>query len=119
MIILCVLFRKYSFVPKRPLVCLFVYYLQNRRFFKYICQSILLFCLFFFVCQSPTGHNFKPIFTKLHHMVEYVIRKKTIVFEVKRSKAQHRSKVNNLGEISKILKLHPIHLKFLFFFAPC
>ena len=24
MIILCVLFRKYSFVPKRPLVCLFV-----------------------------------------------------------------------------------------------
>ena len=34
------------------------------------------------VCLSPTGHNFKLIFTKLHHMVELVIRKKAIVFEV-------------------------------------
>ena len=56
----------------------------NLRFCKYIGQSILLFCLS--VCQSPTGHNFKPIFTKLHHMVEFVIRKKPIVFEVKRTK---------------------------------
>ena len=45
-------------------------------------------------------------------MVEFVIRKKPIVFEVKRSKDQHRLKVNNLGEISKILNFHPIDLKF-------
>ena len=37
------------------------------------------------VCLSPSGHNFQPIFTKLHHMVEFVIRKKPIVFEVKSS----------------------------------
>ena len=45
-------------------------------------------------------------------MVEFVIRKKPIVFEVKRSKGQHRPKVNSLGEISKILNFHPIDLKF-------
>ena len=86
MIILCVLFRKYSFVPKRPLVL--------------------------FVCLSPAGYNFKPISTKLHHMVEFVISKKPIAFEVKTSKRQHRPKVNNWGEISKILNFHPIDLKF-------
>ena len=44
---------------------------------------VLSVCLF--VCLSPTGHNFKQIFTKLHHMLEFVKRKKPIVFEVKRS----------------------------------
>ena len=47
-----------------------------RRFCYSVCLS---------VCLSPTGHNFKLIFTKLHHMVEFVIRKKPIVFDVKRS----------------------------------
>ena len=56
MIILCVLFRKYSFVPKRPLVLS-------------VCLSVCLF-----VCHSPTGHNLKPIFKKLHHLVEFVTR---------------------------------------------
>ena len=51
-------------------------YLQNRRFFKYIDQSILLFRLF--VCQSTTDHNFKPIFMKLDHMVEFVISEKLV-----------------------------------------
>ena len=74
-------------------------YLQNWRFFKYIGQSILLFCLF--VCQSPTGHNFKLIFTKLHHLVGIVMRKKTVVVEVKRSKDQHRPKVNKFVEFLK------------------
>ena len=37
------------------------------------------------VCLLPAGHNFRPIFTKLHHTVEFVIRKKLILFEVKRS----------------------------------
>ena len=87
MIILCVLFRKYSFVPKRPLVCLSV-------------------------CLSPTGRIFKLIFMKLHHMVEFVRRKKPIVFEVKRSQGQHSPKVNNFGVIYKILNFHPIDLKF-------
>ena len=45
-------------------------------------------------------------------MVEFVIRKKSVVFEIKRSKGQHRPKVNNLGGISKILNFHPIDLKF-------
>ena len=62
-----------------------------------VCLSVLL---------SPTGHNFKPIFTNLHHMVEFVIRKKPVVIEVK------RSTVNNLGDISKILNFHPIDLTF-------
>ena len=35
--------------------------------------------------MSPTRHNFISICTKLHHMVEFVIKKKPIVFEVKRS----------------------------------
>ena len=45
-------------------------------------------------------------------MVEFVIRKKSTVFEVKMSKGQHRPNVNNFGEISKILNFHPIDLKF-------
>ena len=49
---------------------------------------------------------------ELHHIIEFVIRKKSIVFEVKRSKGQHKQKVNNLGGISKILNFHPIDLKF-------
>jgi len=71
------------------LLSLSVCYLQIRRFFKYIGQSILLFCLFFclsaclFVCSSPPCHNFNPIDTKLHHIVEFLKRKKTFVFEVK------------------------------------
>ena len=91
-------------------VCLFVT-CKIEDFLKNIGQSILLFCLFVcvFVCQSPTGYNFKPIFTKLHHMVEFEISKKPIVL---RSKVQHRPKVNNFGAISKILNFHPIDLKF-------
>ena len=73
---------------------------------------ILSVCLFVCLSFSPTGHNFKQIFTKLHHMVEFVIRKNLIVFEVKRAKGQHRPKVNNFGEFSKILDFHPIDLKF-------
>ena len=91
-------------------------YLQNRTFFKYIGKLILLFCLS--VCLSVYRRqvDFKPIFTKLHHMVMFVIRKK--VFEEEegflclRSKGQHRPKVNNWGGISKILNFHPIDLKF-------
>ena len=71
-------------------------------------RSVCLFvCLS--VCLSPTGHNFKPILKKLHHTVEFVMRKKPIVL---RSKGQQRPKVNNIGEVSKILKFHPIDLKF-------
>ena len=57
------------------------YYLQNQRFFKYIGQSILLFCLS--VCLSPTGHNSKPIVMKLYQVVEVVSTEKPIYFEVK------------------------------------
>jgi len=64
------------------------------------------------VCLSPSSHKFQPILTKHLHLVEFVIRKKRIVFEVKRSQGQHRPKVNNLVVISKILNLHPINLKF-------
>ena len=39
------------------------------------------------VCLLPPGHNLKPIFTKLHHLVEFVGMKKPIVFEEKRSKS--------------------------------
>ena len=74
-----------------PPVCLSVYSLQNRRFFKYIGQSILLFCL------SPPGHNSKPI-VKLYQVVEVVSTEKTIDFEVK-------------GQIAKIVIFHPIDLK--------
>ena len=42
----------------------------------------LLFCCLF-VCNSPTGHNIKPIFTKLHQAVEVVSAEKPIDFEVK------------------------------------
>ena len=45
-------------------------------------------------------------------MGEFVKMKKPIVFELKRSKGQQRPKVNNLGEISKMLNFHPIVLKF-------
>uniref|UniRef100_A0A8C4QBP0 Family with sequence similarity 83 member D n=1 Tax=Eptatretus burgeri TaxID=7764 RepID=A0A8C4QBP0_EPTBU len=55
----------------------------------FCCSVCLSVCLSVFVCLfvllSPTGHNFKPIFTKLHHMLEFIIRKKPFVFEVKRS----------------------------------
>ena len=44
------------------------------------CVSVCLI-VWLDVCQSLTGHNFKLIFTKLHHMVEFVISKKPIVFE--------------------------------------
>ena len=54
--------------------------------------------MIYFVCLSPPDHKFKPIFTKLHHMVEFVTRKKPIVL---RSKGQHWPKVNNWGGISK------------------
>ena len=90
---------------------LFVCNLQNQRFFNYISSTILLFCLSvcLSLCPSVTGHNFKPIFTKLHHMVEFVICKKHIVFEVKRST---QAKGQQLCQISKILNFHPIDLKF-------
>ena len=41
-----------------------------------LCDSVCLFG-----CQSPTGHNFKPIFTELHKMVELVVSKEPIDFE--------------------------------------
>ena len=78
-------------------------YLQNRRFFKYIGQSILWFCLS--VCQSPTGHNLKPIFTKLHQVIEVASTEKPIDFEVKVQRS-------SWGPISKIIIFHPIDLKF-------
>ena len=56
--------------------------------FGFVCtQSVFVgrFCYSVCLCLSPAGHNFKPIFTKLHQMVEFVIRKKSIVFEDKRS----------------------------------
>jgi len=52
-------------------VCLFVY--------LFVCLSVCLS-----VCLTLAGHNFKPIFTKLHHVEEFVKRNKPIVFEVKR-----------------------------------
>ena len=89
--------RSWCFHPS-----LSVCYLQNRRFFQ-VYWSVDFVILSLSVCLSPTGHNFKPIVTKLHHIGEFVIRRKPIVFEVKRSKGQHWPKVNNFGEISKIL----------------
>ena len=69
------------------------------------------------VCLSvfllPTGHNFKPIFTKLHYMVEFVTSNKPIVFEVNIDQ-----KVNTVPRSTtkvvflKILNFHPIDLKF-------
>ena len=61
MIILCVLFRKYSFVPKRPLVLS-------------VCLSVF---------QLPTVKNSKPIVMKLYQVVEAVSSEKPIDFEVK------------------------------------
>jgi len=48
-------------------------------------MSVLVGWVHYFVCflferQSPTGHNFKRIFTKLHHLLEFVIGKKPIVW---------------------------------------
>ena len=50
-------------------------------------QSSSCYSVCLSVCLSHTGHNFKPIFMKLHHMVEFVRRKKPIVWgeKVKRS----------------------------------
>ena len=45
-------------------------------FSKYIGQKILLVCLS--VCQSPTGHNLKTIFTELHQAVEVFSTEKPI-----------------------------------------
>ena len=70
-----------------PLFCLFITYkiehfssILVRPFCYSFCLSVCLS-----VCFSPAGHNFKPIFTKLHHMEQFVIMKKPIDFEVKRS----------------------------------
>ena len=64
-------------------ICLLLAKLKIFQVYWSVDFVILSVCLS--VCLSPTGHNFKPIFTKLQHMVEFVIRKKPIVFEVKRS----------------------------------
>ena len=47
-------------------------------------------------------------------MVEFIIRKKPIVFEVNMDgpNGQNRPKVDKLGDFSKILNFHPINLKF-------
>jgi len=61
-------------------------YFQNRRLFKYIGESIFLFCLA--VCLSvclfllPTGHKLKPMFTKLHQLIEVVSTEKAFDFEI-------------------------------------
>jgi len=69
---------------------------------------ILSVCLF--ECHSPTDHNFKPIFTKLHRMVEFVRSKKPIVYLGE--KGQKSSKGQQICRISKILNFNPINLKF-------
>ena len=84
-------------------------YLQNRKFLKYVGQSILVFCLsgclsVCCVCQSPTCHNFKSIFTKLQQDVEVVSTEKPIDLEVKGERS-------SWGQISKIIIFHPIDLK--------
>ena len=73
----------------------------------YVCLSVCLS-----VHLSTTGHNLKPIFRKLHQMVEFDVSRKPVVFEIKRTKSQHQPKVNNFGEISKILNFHLTDLKF-------
>ena len=75
-------------------------------------SSILVRRFCYSVCLSHTGHNFKPIFMKLHHMVEFVspFLQESLLFL--RSKGQHRLKVNNLSGISKILNFHPTDVKF-------
>ena len=79
-------------------------------FFQRIGWSCALFYLsvHLFVCQLPTNHNFKPIFTKLHQMVEFVINKKPLDFEVKRSTQAK----DQLLSISKIVNFHLNDLKF-------
>ena len=74
-----------SFMVFSLSVCLSVCYLQNWRFFS---RYWLVDFIILSVCLSPTGHNFKPIFMKLQHMVELVITKKPLIFEVKRSAAE-------------------------------
>ena len=102
----------------RPYFCLFVCLFVTCKIEDFSSILVSRFCysaclsVCLSICLSPTGHNFKLIFTKLHHMVEFVIRKKPIVFEFKRSKGQHRPKGNKLAKISKILNFHPIDLKF-------
>ena len=88
------------------------YHTLHDVFFLLVCSFLAKSKIFLFswsvnfvvlsVCLLPTGHNFKPIFTKLHHLVEFVIRKKPVVFEVKRSTWPN----------SKIVNFHPIHLMF-------
>ena len=63
-------------------------------FLLFGCLSVCLF-----VCQSPTGHNFKPIFTKLYQVREVVSTEKPLDFELK-------GKRSSLGKISKILYFH-------------
>ena len=45
-------------------------------------------------------------------MAEFVIRKKTIVFEVNIDQKVNIGQRSTTGEISKILNFHPIDLKF-------
>ena len=49
---------------------------EKKIFAKYVDQ--LFVCLF--VCQSPTGHNSKPIVMKLYQVVEVVSTEKAIVY---------------------------------------
>ena len=81
------------------------------NFDKYVDRCRLFVCSLTF--ESPTGHDFKPIFMKLQQMPELVVRQTPIYFfEVKRSKGHHRPKVNNFFQISKILNFHLINFKF-------
>ena len=65
---------------------MFVTY-KNQRFFQiYWSVDFLILFVCPSVCFSPTCHNFKLIFMKLHHMVEFVISKKPIVSEVKKKR---------------------------------
>ena len=57
------------------------------------------------VWQLPTGHNLKPIFTKLYHVVEVVSTEKPIDFEVKGQRS-------SWGQIFEIVIFHLIDLKF-------
>ena len=63
---------------------LFVCYLQNRRFFQvYWSVDFVVLSVCLSACQSPTGHNSKPIVMKLYQVVEVVSTEKLIDFEVK------------------------------------
>ena len=78
-------------------------YLQNRRFLKYIGQSILLFCLsvcLSIACRSQFQtdlHEASPPGRVCHKQEVYCF---------------WGQKVNNWYEISKILNFQPIDLKF-------